>query len=316
MHQKHPYLKPSPTRHKEGFVGAASSFAMNHQTTPAKRGNVVDVVVPEGDGTCTSTDTAAMVEMQIDTSTAPPRLGQVVAARREGGNQYYRGKIAAVRKHVSFDIKYDDGIREERVPPEFIEKLVMAKRQVPFSAREEGELPESAQNQVSVNSLPPKRKTLRMDGHALKSTEAPVIFEITVTIRSGRKLVAKDNFLGNRTKSDPYVEIFCGKSKMGKTSIVKKSLNPKWGKEDYGETFRLAVGSLRLESSKTIECLVFDHHTISSDDPMGAVSIPMPALNALVADWYQVKKGEGKNFCHNAGGELHVEVSLQGMIFR
>lgn len=135
--------------------------------------------------------------------------------------------------------------------------------------------------------------------------------QVRVTILEGRNLVAKDkNFWGKKVSSDPYVKVFHGNNKMGKTSIVKKTLDPQWG--DKQKAFVLNVIPRVLDVYKTIECNIFDHDQLSSDDSMGTSFVRIPtSLNASHTAWYPVEKGEGKNFCRNAKGELKVEIELR-----
>jgi hypothetical protein len=135
--------------------------------------------------------------------------------------------------------------------------------------------------------------------------------QVRVTILEGRNLVAKDkNFWGKKVSSDPYVKVFHGPNKMGKTCIVKKNLDPKW--VDKNETFVLNVVPRALDDYKTIECNIFDHDQLSKDDPMGTCFVKIPhSLNAKFTSWYPVEKGRGKTYCRNAKGELKVEIELR-----
>jgi hypothetical protein len=137
--------------------------------------------------------------------------------------------------------------------------------------------------------------------------------EIKVTILEGRNLVAKDkNIWGRHTTSDPYVKVFHGPNKMGKTSIIKKTLEPVW-KSQY---FKLSVVPRALEVYRTVECSIFDHDNLSSDDPMGTVFVPLPVQRNIRPrpEWYPVEKGEGDNYCKNAKGELKVLVEVRAAL--
>jgi C2 domain len=138
--------------------------------------------------------------------------------------------------------------------------------------------------------------------------------QVRVTILEGRNLVPKDqNFWGKKVSSDPYVKVFHGPNKMGKTCIVKKTLDPKW--DDNKETFILNVIPRALDVYKTIECNIFDHDQLSTDDSMGTCFVNIPtSLNTKLTGWYQVEKGEGKNYCRNAKGELKVEIELRSKL--
>jgi hypothetical protein len=139
--------------------------------------------------------------------------------------------------------------------------------------------------------------------------EEILLVEIIVTICEGRDLVAKDkNMFGRPTTSDPYVKLSLGRNKLGKTSIIKKTLDPNWG----NETFRLSVAPRSLEVTKSIECRIFDYDAMSSDDAMGTVFVPIPRTrNTNIGKWYPVERGEDINFCKNATGELLVEVEVR-----
>jgi hypothetical protein len=133
--------------------------------------------------------------------------------------------------------------------------------------------------------------------------------EIRVCVKEGRSLVAKDiNLFGRPTTSDPYVKVYHGPHKIGKTAIIKKTLDPVWD----NETFRIPVVPRALDVYQNIECNIFDHDNLSSDDPMGTVFIPIPKTkNEKVTEWYRVERGEGINFWKNAKGEISVEVEVR-----
>eukprot|EP00980_Cylindrotheca_fusiformis_P022220 scaffold9122_cov94-Cylindrotheca_fusiformis.AAC.1 len=135
------------------------------------------------------------------------------------------------------------------------------------------------------------------------------IIEVRVTILEGRGLVAKDkNIFGRSTTSDPYVKIYHANNYIGKTAIIWKTLNPLW----KGERFCITAIPNVLDSYDVIECNVYDHDTLSQDDAMGTVHIPIPRqFNEKVSMWYPVEKGKGGDYCWNATGELHVEVEVQ-----
>jgi hypothetical protein len=133
--------------------------------------------------------------------------------------------------------------------------------------------------------------------------------DIKVSVLQGRNLVAKDkNIWGRHTTSDPYVVLRHGPNKMGKTSIIKKTLDPTWN--DHG--FCLSVVPRAIAVYTSIECRIFDHDKLSSDDPMGMVFVPIPTQNnSKVMRWYPVEKGEGESHCRNATGELLIEIEVR-----
>lgn len=88
---------------------------------------------------------------------------------------------------------------------------------------------------------------------------------IEVTIVEGRNLVAKDvNMLGKPSTSDPYVKVYHGPTRLGKTKIVRKTLTPKW----KGATFHTAAVSdtLHLDGFKVLVLKIYDYDMLGSDD--------------------------------------------------
>lgn len=136
--------------------------------------------------------------------------------------------------------------------------------------------------------------------------------QVKIHILKGRNLVAKDrNFIGRKTSSDPYVVVHHGPTQLGKTSIIKKTLDPEWD----NEVFRVSVVPRALEIYRTIELNIFDHDNLSPDDPMGTVHIRIPTTpNKKEMVWHTVERGEGRNYCRNATGELLVLAEVQGRL--
>ena len=71
-------------------------------------------------------------------------------------------------------------------------------------------------------------------------------------------------------KSDPFVEIYCGGSKIGRTKTVWKTLNPKWD----GEFFKLRnvpgiVHNVQDEMDGKLELRVMDDELVSTPDFLG-----------------------------------------------
>ena len=137
----------------------------------------------------------------------------------------------------------------------------------------------------------------------------PQFLDLVVTVQEGRELVAKDsNIWGKAVSSDPYVEVCHGQNRLGKTAIVKKTLNPVW----TDETFEISVLPRMIDYFKTVEFNIFDHDKLSANDPMGTVYVPIPTMrNRKIRKWYRVEKGEGDNYCRNATGELLIEIELK-----
>jgi hypothetical protein len=136
--------------------------------------------------------------------------------------------------------------------------------------------------------------------------------DIKVRVLQGRNLVAKDkNIWGRHTSSDPYVVLRHGPNKMGKTSIIKKTLDPTWN----DHSFNLSVAPRTIGVYNSIECRIFDHDILSSDDAMGTVFVPIPTENnSKVRGWYPVENGQGENHCRNASGELLIEIEIRSQL--
>ncbi|OQS01716.1 hypothetical protein ACHHYP_00332 [Achlya hypogyna] len=103
--------------------------------------------------------------------------------------------------------------------------------------------------------------------------KAPIRSVLHVEIIEGRKLIVADI----RT-SDPYVQLYLVGTKngkeveiaCGKTDTIPSTLNPKW--TNQGFTLGKA-DDLRLDDKKALILRVFDHDTLSSNDPMGCLRL-------------------------------------------
>jgi len=119
---------------------------------------------------------------------------------------------------------------------------------------------------------------------------------LTVTITAARGLLAAD-IVSNT--SDPYCIVKVGRIEH-KTSVVKKTLEPKWKEA----TFTIPV----VNTNQAIfEVTVLDHDFIGKDDFLGYVSMPVSLFEEgqTNAGWYKLqsyKKYKGK-------GELYMEIT-------
>lgn len=130
---------------------------------------------------------------------------------------------------------------------------------------------------------------------------------VQVTIVEGQDLVAKDrNFLGKRTTSDPYCELFKLDQVVAshKTSTQYKNLNPQWN-----ETFIVQFQDKECRNA-SITIKVWDDDKLSAPDAMGAVTIPIPAKKSPTEyktdEWYTIPPESAKN----AKGSLHVVIDV------
>merc|ERR1719223_261582 len=136
--------------------------------------------------------------------------------------------------------------------------------------------------------------------------------EVRIKVLKGRNLVAKDtNIFGKPTTSNPYVKIYHKNHYVGETSIVWKTLDPEW----TNEQFHLPVIKRALSRCNHLELNIIDRNKFSSDDPMGAVMVPIPKdLNIKVSKWYKVGNGSRPFHCPDPSGDLQVEVELRQLL--
>mmetsp|Transcript_56767 Transcript_56767/g.112720 ORF Transcript_56767/g.112720 Transcript_56767/m.112720 type:complete len:378 (+) Transcript_56767:11-1144(+) len=134
--------------------------------------------------------------------------------------------------------------------------------------------------------------------------------EFDIKVVAGRNLAPKDGggLMGGERTSDPYCVIRYRKL-AEKSAYVAKNLNPTW---DWSVKFHLQGRDFRPKSLATdvIRVCVYDYDKglFDSDDPMGAVLLPISALlsGRVIDAWLPVQSVPG---CRNATGELHVIVS-------
>ena len=141
--------------------------------------------------------------------------------------------------------------------------------------------------------------------------------EIFVTVVKGKNLVAKDGsgLLGKKKSSDPYVKIFFGGKKIGKTRTIDKTLNPEWN-----ETYSIKLGYKKIQNvlngsseRRMIDFVILDEDKMNNDDPMGTVSIPLTVMDTppdIQATWYAVGKGSEEYYCKKASGELLLKITV------
>jgi hypothetical protein len=141
-----------------------------------------------------------------------------------------------------------------------------------------------------------------------QSSLAMIVYEFRIRVLAGKNLIPKDtNLFGRKTTSDPYVIVQFGPNEIGRTPIVPKTLDPVWPKH----MLRMAVLPKSLEIHKGIKFFIFDHDNISADDAMGTVYVPIPPkYDHKYSKWFHVHKGKGEYFCHDARGDLQIEIEI------
>jgi len=146
---------------------------------------------------------------------------------------------------------------------------------------------------------------------------------IDIHVLQGSKLVAKDrNMFGKRVSSDPYVLLsltctpptntpdYKDKSKhhkfeLGRTETVKKNLSPTWN-----FTTKCVIPYTRMSETIRLAFEIFDEDKMSSDDPMGIVTLPALEWKDSAGStvWYEVAKGSAKDVSGKI--QLKIQTSL------
>jgi len=169
--------------------------------------------------------------------------------------------------------------------------------------------------------------------------------KIQVKIMAGKDLVVKDFHIMGKGSSDPFVVVHFADQRIGKTKVVKKTLNPIWKERNE---FDVIVPMSQVQSYRYLELQLFDHDLMSSNDPMGTVYLPLLFGDIMTTtdesesttvtqtnnndnncessglvnhnnnnnnnnntlQWYPVEKGQGSTFCSDAKGFLQVQYQV------
>ena len=120
--------------------------------------------------------------------------------------------------------------------------------------------------------------------------------KVHVEVKSGHDLAVRDKSMFGKGSSDPYVQVWSGgfpgaagcarggraaqvdaSHEVGRTRVVPKSLNPVW---EESNAFAWDMGP---REKPVVVLALFDKDTLSKDDPMGMVKIPLSRLASGVA---------------------------------
>jgi len=124
-----------------------------------------------------------------------------------------------------------------------------------------------------------------------------------ITVIQGTGLVAKDrNFLGKKTTSDPYVDVFSlGRQTIGKTKTQYKTLDPVWN-HTVATTFR----DVQLEPPYVL-LKIWDEDKFSQPDSMGTIRVSFDLSKPDITEWHDVPPDSAKN----ASGKVQLRIQLQ-----
>lgn len=102
-------------------------------------------------------------------------------------------------------------------------------------------------------------------------------------------------------KSDPYVKIKCNGKNLGRSQIIKNTLNPVWNYVLDGKTF--AIGD-------EIEILIYDYDFLVSDDYMGScfIKVTQELVNTKQTNLKLQVMDQFKKVQNKYPGELIVEL--------
>lgn len=121
-----------------------------------------------------------------------------------------------------------------------------------------------------------------------------------LVILEARDLLALDTKLFGKGTSDPYVKVLVAdKREVFKTSVKKKTLEPVWNESCEFEVHP-------EEQDVVLAFRLFDHDSMSFDDPLGRAELPLRELmhSPDVDVWLQVLP-DAK--CKKAKGQIHVQ---------
>jgi hypothetical protein len=124
---------------------------------------------------------------------------------------------------------------------------------------------------------------------------------VKLTVIQGTGFVVKDpNLIGQKTSSDPYVEVWASTSKMistfiGKTATIEKTVDPIWN-----ERFDLEP---RHDNPK-VTLKIWDEDYSSEPDAMGVATIEIPTKPGDTTEWYDIPESSA----NNASGKLQVRL--------
>ena len=147
-----------------------------------------------------------------------------------------------------------------------------------------------------------KKKELEMEKQAKNGP-----WKLHLSIKSACGLRAADWALGGGGKSDPYVQIFLNEQKIGKTCVLKKTLDPVWN-----DTICVTIENIQVLGAASWETSmlafrVYDYDMIGDDDLLGEVVLRSYQLLELVDLLVVVEEGNEDGGGGGGGGSSEDE---------
>ena len=126
---------------------------------------------------------------------------------------------------------------------------------------------------------------------------------LDITIKKAEGLAGKDWSIIKGKTSDPYVNICIGNRIVKRTTIQYKTCNPEWD-----ESFQITVEN----GNDPVSLEIYDHDTLTENDPMGSVVIFPNSQNEIVESsletkWYDIEKS---NSAADATGRIQVQLGV------
>jgi hypothetical protein len=104
---------------------------------------------------------------------------------------------------------------------------------------------------------------------------------LKLSVYAGRKLTAKDS----NGKSDPFVEVTINGSRLQKTPVIKKTLEPSWNHEIRWDN---------VHKDAKIALKVLDYDAFGANDTIGSIEVTL-GQTATTPQWYPITCKKGKS---------------------
>ncbi|OHT12339.1 C2 domain containing protein [Tritrichomonas foetus] len=110
--------------------------------------------------------------------------------------------------------------------------------------------------------------------------------------------------------SDPFCIVSLGTKrfkKIHRTKYINRTLNPRWN-----ESFNLPYDAEKDRYESILRFKVFDHDTMTANDELGFVEIPLAPLNdnKWVEQWYKLKNVDSKGNHLRCRGYIRIKLQI------